>query len=139
MNKPDIKRLKELAEKATPGPWYHCQPFQRVEKARTIHGTVPAQFVDFVSTRPEPVHQKIVIPMEGRESRIRSEDMALICAAINALPALIAAYEDAERFRARELYRYEKYVEDCDKHGYAACMTYESWEAARDAAMGDKP
>jgi hypothetical protein len=78
----NLKKLRELAEAATPGPWYHCQPFQRVEKQRTIHGPVPAQRVDFVSTCKEPVHKEVVLPMQGREANIKSENMAFI-AAIN--------------------------------------------------------
>lgn len=76
-----LEQLRKLAEAATPGPWYHCQPFQSVSKQTTIHGPVPAQRVDFVSTEKEPVHKKIVLPMQGREANIRSEDMAFIAAA----------------------------------------------------------
>ena len=77
----NLSELEKLAKAATPGPWYHCQPFERVEKQRTIHGTVPAQRVDFVSTCKEPVHKEIVLPMEGRESYIKSDNMAFIAAA----------------------------------------------------------
>ncbi|MFT3806066.1 hypothetical protein [Arenimonas sp.] len=96
----DAARLvMESAEKATPGPWFHCQPFQRVEKYRTVHGPVAGQWVDFVSTEPTPVHRRIVIPMHDAESgrRVISEDMAFITAACNFartdLPALVAEVE----------------------------------------------
>ncbi|MCC7082558.1 MAG: hypothetical protein IT530_17975 [Burkholderiales bacterium] len=59
---------------------------------------MPAQRVDFVATEPKPVHKRIVIPMEGRESNVRSEDMAYI-AACN--PENIAALlAEIDRLRA---------------------------------------
>ena len=75
------EELLALAEKATPGPWHHVQAFQTVGKLRTIHGAVPAQRLDFVSTEKEPVHKRVIIPMETRESHTTSNDMAFIAAA----------------------------------------------------------
>lgn len=98
--------LMALSEKATPGTWFHCQPFQRVEKNRTVHGSVAGQWVDFISTEPAPVHRRIVVPMHDAESnnRVTSEDMAFIAAACNFartdLPALLA---EVERLRWRPI------------------------------------
>ena len=96
----NITKLKEAAEKATPGPWHHCQPFQRLEKTKTIHGTIPAQRVDYVSTWPDagtPSGHRVIIPMEGRENTARSEDMAFIALANPAtILALIERLESAE-------------------------------------------
>ena len=75
------QQLLALCEAATPGPWHHVQAFQTVGKLRTIHGAVPAQRVDFVSTEKEPVHKRVIIPMETRESHTTSNDMAFIAAA----------------------------------------------------------
>ena len=76
--------LRKLAMAATPGPWYHCQPFKTVPAQRTIHGPVPAERVDYVSTwhgMGTPTGHSVVINMAGRESHVRSENMAFIAAA----------------------------------------------------------
>lgn len=99
-----LTELKALAEKATKGPWHHVQAFETVPAVRTIHGKVPAQRVDYVSTWPGPGTPKghrVVIPMEtatdeGVIRTVTSDDMAFIVAAINALPALIQVAEAAE-------------------------------------------
>ncbi len=95
--------LMALSEKATPGTWFHCQPFQRVEKNRTVHGSVAGQWVDFISTEPAPVHRRIVVPMHDAESnnRVTSEDMAFIAAACNfARTDLHALVAEVERLRS---------------------------------------
>lgn len=89
--------LERLMREATPGPWHHVQAFESVPAVRTIHGKVPGQRVDYVSTWPGPGTPKghrVVIPMETvtEEGIVRtatSADMALICAAVNALPELV--------------------------------------------------
>lgn len=86
-----VETIDALYEKATQGPWYHVQPFQTVPAERTVHGPVPAQRVDFVSTVPGPVHRCVVIPMEGSERAVRSTDMAFITALVNAWPEIRAA------------------------------------------------
>ena len=92
-----IATLKALAAQATAGPWYHCQPFQRVKKTLTFHGPVHGQRVDFVSTNPAPVHERIVIPMEREDCpSVRSADMALIAAMRNHIDALLAVAEAAQ-------------------------------------------
>ena len=85
-----------LAVGPTPGPWHHCQPFQSVRAERTIHGPVPAQRVDFVSTKTQPVHERIIIPMAGREAHVRSEDMAFIAACNPENIAALLAHVDAQ-------------------------------------------
>lgn len=98
--------LKKLLAEATPGPWHHVQAFESVPAVRTIYGKVPGQRVDYVSTWPglgTPKGHRVVIPMETvAEGHITqtatSADMALICAAVNALPELLARlerYDDA--------------------------------------------
>lgn len=77
----DLEKLKAFAEAATPGPWYHCQPYLTVPPERTIHGYVEGCRVDFVSTTNAPVHKQIIISMPGREISTKSNDMAFIAAA----------------------------------------------------------
>jgi hypothetical protein len=101
MTTDEVRNLLALCEKATPGPWYHVQAFQTVPKQRTIHGPVPAQRVDFVSTTPAPVHKKIVIPMPSEDGGgVRSVDMAYIAACspevIRALCERVLAADEAQ-------------------------------------------
>ncbi len=92
-----IAELEEALKAATPEPWYHVQAFESVPAVRTIHGKVPGQRVDYVSTWPGPGTPKghrVVIPMEtvaeGHIVRtVSSEDMALIALMRNSLPTLI--------------------------------------------------
>lgn len=93
-----IEELRGLLAKATPGPWHHCQPYMTVPTQRTVHGPIPAERVDYVSTWPDkgtPSGHRVVIDMPGREARVRSEDMALIVAMRNALPALLDLAADS--------------------------------------------
>jgi hypothetical protein len=78
------EELRQLALAATPGPWHHCQPFMTLPAQRTVHGPVPAERVDYVSTwhgMGTPTGHSIVIGSAGRESQVRSKDMAFISAA----------------------------------------------------------
>lgn len=119
-----LARLRELAEKASPAPWYHCQPFMVVPKQRTVHGTVPAQRVDFVSTKPAPVHERTIIPMPPENGPgVRSEDMAFI-AAFNPVVAR-ALLDMVERQR--------KHVEDMGALIFRADLT----QAEKEARCGD--
>lgn len=106
-----------LCEAATPGPWHHVQAFQTVGKLRTIHGAVPAQRVDFVSTEKEPVHKRVIIPMETRESHTTSNDMAFIAACNPAeIRRMVEGWEGAvdalKAVRADLLLRAEMDMED---------------------------
>lgn len=92
-----------LAVGPTPGPWHHCQPFQSVRAERTIHGPVPAQRVDFVSTKTQPVHERIIIPMAGREAHVRSENMAFIAACNPENIAALLAHVDAQAAEIKRL------------------------------------
>lgn len=77
----ELAEAKRVAEAATPGPWHHCQAFRTVPAARTVHGPVPAERVDYVSTWPgpgTPNGHRVVVDMPGREGRTRSDDMAHI-------------------------------------------------------------
>ena len=78
--------LQALLDAASPGPWHHVNPGMVSPKTRTIHGTVPAEPVDYVSTWPglgTPSGHRVVI---DRNVGVRSADMALIAEA----PALAA-------------------------------------------------
>ena len=121
----DLDEIERLARAATPGPWFHCQPFQTVPAVRTIHGPVPGQRVDYVAREPAPVHRPAIIPMEGRETTTRSHDMAFIAAAN---PATILAL--VARLRAAEaaLHPFAWAAEDLDDN-----ESGELWE--RPAAM----
>lgn len=96
-----------LSAGPTPGPWHHCQPFQSVRAERTIHGPVPAQRVDFVSTKTQPVHERIIIPMAGTEAHVRSEDMAFIAACNPENIAALLAHVDAQ---AAEIERLREWI-----------------------------
>jgi len=100
--------LQTILDAATPGPWHHVNPGMVSPKTRTIHGTVPAEPVDYVSTWPglgTPPGHRVVIP---RDAGVRSADMALIAEA----PALAAevlelraqAAASAERIKELELF-----------------------------------
>ena len=95
MTPAQIAELRRVAEGATPGPWFHVQPFQIAPTMRTIHGTVPAQRVDFVAREMKPVHSRPIVPMEGRENTALSCDMAFIAAANPATILSLLAERDA--------------------------------------------
>jgi hypothetical protein len=79
--------LKELSDRATQGEWHHCQPFQTVPTKHTVHGTVPSERVDYISTWAglgTPRGHRVVVPMEGRESTMSSEDMAFVAELVSA-------------------------------------------------------
>lgn len=98
-DKKTVEEAKARAAAATEGPWHHCQAFETVGEERTIHGRVPAQRVDYVSTWAGPGTPKghrVVIPMEGRECHVSSNDMAFIAHARTDIPALIEIIERLE-------------------------------------------
>ncbi len=95
-----IARLRELRAKATAGEWHHVNAFQSVPAERTIHGPVPGQRVDYVSTWPHlgtPKGHSVVIPMYGSEKTTSSSDMAAIVAAMNSLDALLECASALQR------------------------------------------
>lgn len=77
----DIQRLRELLASATPGPYstYQASAFERIE--------VNA-----------PTRTVAMMPYDHRPGE-REPDAHLICAAINALPQLLAIAEAAEKWR----------------------------------------
>ncbi len=88
----DDQTLLDLAGRATPRPWHHVNAFQTVPASNTVHGRVPAERVDYVSTWPDlgtPPGHRVVIQQPDRECRVRSEDMAYITAACNEVPRLV--------------------------------------------------
>lgn len=96
--------LTTLLAAATPGPWHHCQPYKTVPAVRTVHGPVPAQRVDYVSTWPHPGTPKghrIIIPMEGNPANVRSADMALIARAPDLAAEVIRLRQENETLRER--------------------------------------
>ena len=100
----DLNKLRELAEAATPGPWHHCQPFMVVPAQKTVHGTVPAERVDYVSTWPDrgtPPGHRVVVPMPPEcGPGVRSADMAFIAAANPA--KVLSLLAENEKLRTRE-------------------------------------
>ncbi len=94
-------RLREMLEKATPGPWFdaynkvHSRPladeYDRLEAGipgdapDSAYGVLPETFVCVVETRAGDT------PTERGQ-----RDAALIAAAVNALPALLDALDDRE-------------------------------------------
>lgn len=102
-----IEAIRARAKAATPGPWYHCQPFQMVPVQKTIHGPVPEQRVDYVSTWDGPGTPKghsVVAHMDGRKEGLRSRDMAFIAAANpSVVLALLSALEAANKRAVRQI------------------------------------
>lgn len=73
--------LRSLLAAASPGPWHHVNAGMVSPKTRTVHGTVSAEPIDYVSTWPglgtPPSHRVVV----NREAGVRTADMALIAEA----------------------------------------------------------
>lgn len=132
------ERLKELLAAATPGPWHHCQAFMTVPAERTVHGPVPATRVDYVSTWPHvgtPKGHRVVVAMEGRESNVRSEDMALIALS----PALAARVIELEAQNAR-LRKRERFMRGISPSVAAMLDEYDtSADALLAAALEETP
>ena len=98
--------LQALLDAASPGPWHHVNPGMVSPKTRTIHGTVPAEPVDYVSTWPglgTPPGHRVVI---NRDAGVRSDDMALIAKtpdlAAEVLALRAGAAASAERIKELE-------------------------------------
>ena len=98
--------LRSLLAAASPGPWHHVNAGKVSLKMRTVHGIVPSEPIDYVSTWPglgtPPGHRVIV----HREAGARTADLALIAEA----PALASEVlnlragqaASAERIKALE-------------------------------------
>ena len=127
-----------LADAATPGPWYHVQAFQRVADVRTIHGLVKGQRVDFVDCKPLPVHGPTIIPMEGRECHVRSNDMAFIAAshtAANIIRALLALVGEWEQ-KAANWFASPEAAQQLDGYRELSMRAFEA-EAERDRLQAE--
>lgn len=75
----DIKKLRELLEAATPGPWYEYQDGQAWKYP-----------LDEVSR----YNNECLVDTSGRDDKSKEEkDLALIVAAINSLPSLLDELE----------------------------------------------
>lgn len=102
----DLDRMEAVAKAATQGEWHHVNPGVTLPKTRTVHGTVPAERVDYVSTWPglgTPDGHRVVVP-QARETRgVRVNDMAHIATfdppTIAALLTLARRGLEAERLR----------------------------------------
>jgi hypothetical protein len=95
--------LQALLDAASPGPWCHVNPGLVSPKTRTVHGTVPAEPVDYVSTWPglgTPPGHHVVIP---RDAGVRSADMALIAEAPALAAEVLALRAGASEARIKEL------------------------------------
>lgn len=88
MDKPSLKALRELHEKATPGPWV-AEVDDTPNRCAGIAG--PTQYDDYAYRGDIVVTDSGVYPP-------RMPDAALIVAARNALPALLAIAEAARGF-----------------------------------------
>ena len=98
--------LRSLLAAASPGPWHHVNAGKVSRKTRTVHGTVPSEPIDYVSTWPgigTPSGHRVIV---GRETGVRTADLALIAEA----PALASEVlnlragqaASAERIKALE-------------------------------------
>ncbi len=73
--------LRSLLAAASPGPWHHVNAGMVSGKTRTVHGTVPSEPLDYVSTWPgigTPRGHRIIV---GQEAGVRTADLALIAEA----------------------------------------------------------
>ena len=126
-----IAEIRARAEAATPGPWYHCQPFQTVPAQKTIHGPVPEQRVDYVSTWGKPGTPKghcVVAHMDGREAGMRSKDMAFIAAANPAAVLALLSALEAARSANRPRDDYPVFCSDCGRaHVLDTVLPSEIW------------
>jgi hypothetical protein len=105
VSKSDVE-LRALLGAASPGPWHHVNPGMVSPKTRTVHGTVPAERIDYVSTWPglgTPPGHRVVI---NREAGVRTADMALIATtpalASEVLHLRAGAAASAERIKELE-------------------------------------
>lgn len=115
--------LLKLAREATPGPWYHVNAGMVLPKTRTVHGVVPAERVDYVSTWAgvgTPPGHRVVVGSRESGPAMRSCDMAYIAAA--SPPTIIALVEENERLRGA----LKHYSCDC-RPGYCETESNEDW------------
>lgn len=80
-DQPTLDVLEAVARAATQGEWHHVNPGLVLPKTRTVHGPVPAERVDYVSTwkdKGTPPGHRVIVPMARDGSGVRSEDMAHI-------------------------------------------------------------
>ena len=129
----DIKRLKELAGKATPGPYF---------------------LADDLAEGTPHAHSGLALIDTGRAedwtvaSLMEWNTAAYLHALLEAAPALLAAYEDAERLRyLLNLNEEERafveatsvHIATLDENGEFNIVQGDEALAAIDAVMGDKP
>lgn len=103
----DIAHLRELLEKATAGPWT-CELSADIDGER-VHGISGPPHTEDYGSGPETFVDRIVetdCGVYGPEK----PDAALICAAVNALPALLEIAEAACAYRDA--------ASDIDNDGY---------------------
>lgn len=107
----DLDALKKAAEAATPGPWHHVNPGLVLPATRTVHGPIPAERVDYVSTWAglgTPPRHRVII---GRDGLTSSKDMAFIALANPATVLdLIARLEAAEEALIKAASKFADYA-----------------------------
>lgn len=94
-------QLRALLDAASPGPWHHVNPGMVSSKTRTVHGSVPAERIDYVSRWPgvgTPTGHRMVT---NREAGVCTADMALIAEAPALASEVIALRAGAAASDAR--------------------------------------
>lgn len=99
-----IAKLRELLERATPGPWESLTPPQH--EATSRHGAAVRKGIDGIAD---------VVRVDHLGSSTEA-NAALIAAAVNALPRLLAVAEAAE-----EMFK-ERYREEWDVQPLLAAL-----------------
>lgn len=111
--------LRSLLAAASPGPWHHVNAGMVSPKTRTVHGTVSAEPIDYVSTWPglgtPPSHRVVV----NREAGVRTADMALIAEAPS-LASEVLNLRAGQAASAERIKALEEGLRDClSWHDYA--------------------
>lgn len=91
-DQPTVARLRELIEAATPGPWV-LQPDG--EGCAVVAGE-PREYTGLDGNRHLRYPEIVCDNETYYPQAVSPQDQALICAAVNALPAMLAALEAAE-------------------------------------------
>lgn len=116
MTPADIKRLRELCDKATPGPWHNNGPFEKAFEDHGWRAIAGSKFVHVARKYQQPYPQCAV-------------DADFIAAARTALPELL---DEVERLRAIEAAA-EAWDENDVRAGNSSGYT------ARTILRGEKP
>lgn len=131
MSDTDIATLRELVEKATPGPWYVRPNPMRSDGAFIEHGALePASpyYLDRHEAELRRSREPIAL------GQLKPEDARLVVAAVNALPALLDEVE-AMRKALREVERLRFATDE----GTLRVRADRMWGLARTALLAGRP